>query len=75
MTKEDIIPAAVERWVRQPTTLTALAVAVGAAVYWHTHNAVYATMATSAILGTVSDHTAGLLKTIENLEDQLKSKA
>lgn len=60
-------------WIKQPTTMTAVAVAVAGSVYWITGSETVAAVAASVVLGTVSDNTKALLLKIEALEDAVKS--
>lgn len=56
-------------WLRQPSTLTAVGVAIAAAVYWFTKSAELAAVALAAVLGTVSDSTSALLTKVESIEN------
>jgi hypothetical protein len=60
-------------WVKQPTTIVGLGIMVGAGVYWVTKSPELALVAAGAVMGSVSDHTAGILTSIENLEDAVRS--
>lgn len=65
----------IENKVRQPSTLMALGVLAAAVVYWITGNAAFAGIAAAAVMGTVDDHTAGLISKIEGLEDSLHNQS
>jgi hypothetical protein len=60
-------------WVHQPTTIGGVGLMVGAAVYWVSKSPELALMAAGLVLGTVNDHTSGILTSIENLEDAVRS--
>lgn len=59
-------------WVRQPSTLAAAGLLLGAGVYWLTRDPSLALAAAAVPLGGVSDHTKQLLVRIEQLEDALR---
>ena len=70
----ELIPKFIS-WVRQPTNLTSIAIAVGATVYWFTNSAEAAGLVASIILGGVDDSTKGLLAKVQRVEDIAKGNA
>jgi hypothetical protein len=63
----------VTAWARQPTTLVATGLLVGAAVYWLSGSVPLAAAAAAVVPGAVNDHTTDLLTKIEALEDRFKT--
>ena len=59
-------------WLKQPTTLMAVAIVIAGAVYWFTGNAALAGGAAAVVLGGISDQTKDVLARVESVEDTLK---
>lgn len=64
---------ALKAWFRQPSTLVAAGLVVGAVVFWFSGNAALAAMAAAAIPGAVNDHSRAMLEKIEGLETAAKT--
>lgn len=61
-------------WLRQPSSLMAVALAVFAVVYFVTGNAALSAMLAGIVPGAVNDHTTLAFSRIAALEDVLKDK-
>jgi hypothetical protein len=62
-------------YLKQPSTLIAAGLLVGAAVYWQTKSPELALAAAAIIPGAVNDHSSSILTKVEGLEDSLRPTA